>query len=137
MRKYRKLLHLVHTTTYNSKNEKQPHFTLILHTRAQNYCTYTYTSTQNSTSHLSYTSTYSYIYTYNYNSTYTSTQTPPHDHYTPIHNHTVIHMKILTSQYITHTREYYTYKKVSESPHLTQLDHNKFKKIATETHHRI
>ena len=34
--KYRVLLHLVHTTTYNSMNDKQPFFTSILYIHAQN-----------------------------------------------------------------------------------------------------
>ena len=39
-------LHLVHTTTYNSMNGKQPHFSPIFYVRVRPYFPYSYTSTQ-------------------------------------------------------------------------------------------
>ena len=36
----------------------------------------------------------------------------PHAHHTSLHNHTIIHMEILTRHHITHTIEYDTNKKL-------------------------
>ena len=49
---------------------------------------------------------------------------PPRSNHRPLHTHVVIHTKILTHKPVTHTRKYYSYKKLSQSPHLPWIRRN-------------
>ena len=52
----------------------------------------------------------------------------PCAHNIPLHNDMIIHKKILMRQPITHTRKYYSYKKLSHYPHFPQLHFNTLRK---------
>ena len=56
-------------------------------------------------------------------------------HHTILLTHGIIHTKILMRQPVTHTKTYYSYKKLSQSPQLPQLRCNNLIIVASETHH--
>ena len=113
MRKYRALIHLIHTTRYNSMDDKQTLFPLILYMRVRTYYTNTSTYTQNTIRNLSHTSIYSYYYTYDDTSAYTSTQNltlrPSYTYNTC----SIIHKKIIMRQRFTHTWKFLQTKTVT------------------------
>ena len=116
-------LHIVHMTAYNSMNEKQPRFPLILFEHAQTHCIYVCISTK-IPPHTHHTPLYTHKilhatilpHTHIYN-------IPTRTHHKPLHTHTIIHMKILTRQSVTHTRKYYSYKKLTQYPNLPETHH--------------
>ena len=52
---------------------------------------------------------------------------PPQTHHTPLHTNIIIHKNILTRLPVTNTRKYYTYKKLPQYLHLTQLHRKKLR----------
>ena len=94
---------------------------MIHYTRPQTYCTYTHISTKipprgHHTPLHAHTILHTRILLHNH-----LHKISPRAHQTPLYTHIIIRIKILVHQPFTYTIKYYTYKKLSQSPHLPEI----------------
>ena len=102
MKKYRKLLHLVHMTTYNSKIYKQVRFPLISYIYAQTYYTYASKSKKSHQTPIIHLNIIIILHMMILLHTHLQKGLPG-SKYTPLRPLIIINKKILTCRPFTHT----------------------------------